>query len=155
MTELLVSVNKKLVLKNVITYEIRDISLNELEEKIDFFLANINALRVETFGPLITKNYGTQIQDDGSLTTSYDIMVQAYNYKNFKHLYKVRENVSAEHCVYVRFEDHPQYANYAHAKLDLYFYENDLVSEGITYMVIINDSQEHLIMDLFQPVKSL
>lgn len=155
MTKLVVRENKKLILKNVIVHELRDISLENVETEIDKFLSKLELLKVQTFGPLVTKNYGTQIREDGAITTNYDIMIQAHDYKQYKKIYKTYNQVTAEYCVYVRFEDHPQYSNYAHTKLELYFYENDLMSDGTTYSVIVNDTAEHLVMDLFQPVKQL
>lgn len=155
MAKLEVLENKKLVLKNVISYELRDIPLEELESEINKFLTKLDVLSVQTFGPLVTKNFGTNISDTGKLTTSYDIMIQAHNYNQFKGIYKVYDRLTAEYCIYVRFSDHPQYSSYAHNKLDLYFYENDLISSNITYSVIVNESADHLTMDLFVPVKML
>lgn len=155
MAKLEVLENKKLVLKNVLVYELRDIPLDTLESEMNKFINKIDVLKVQSFGPLITKNFGTNISDDGQLTTSYDLMIQAHNYTQFKNIYKTYEKLTAEYCVYVRFSDHPQYINFAHDKINLHFYENDLISSDITYSVIIEERDELLTMDLFVPVKTL
>lgn len=155
MAKLEVLENKKLVLKNVLVHELRDIPIDTLEDEINRFTNKLDILKVQTFGPLITKNFGTNISNEGQFTTSCDLMVQAHDYIQFKNIYQTYERLTAEYCVYVRFSDHPQYINFAHDKINLHFYENDLISSDITYSIIIEEREEHLIMDLFVPVKTL
>lgn len=155
MGKLEVRENKKLVLKNVIVYEIRDISMDALDDEINKFLNKIKVLNVQTFGPLVTKNFGAQVQEDGNITISYDVMVQAHDFNQYKNTYKVYERIVAEYCVYVRFEDHPQYLNHAYSKLDLHFYENDLESDGTIYNVLVNETESFITMDIFRPVQQI
>ena len=54
MAKLEVLENKKLVLKNVISYELRDIELDSLDEEINNFLNKLDVLNVQTFGPLVS-----------------------------------------------------------------------------------------------------
>ena len=58
MPKLEVKTNKKLVLKNVIVHEMKNIKMSELEKELQKFERNLKLLNVQTFGPLITKNYG-------------------------------------------------------------------------------------------------
>ncbi|CAM3624919.1 AraC family transcriptional regulator [Erysipelothrix urinaevulpis] len=155
MSKLTVVENKKLVLKHVVCHELRNISLDVLDDKINQFVAQLQVLNVQSFGPLITKAFGSSMDDKGNITVNYDVMVQAHNYKNYKDMYKTYERLTEEHCVYLRFEDHPQYINFAHNKLDLYFYEHDLMAKDITYTIIVEDGQDHLVMDLFRPERKL
>lgn len=155
MAKLEIKENKKLVLKNVIAYEIRDILMEDLDAEINKFLNKIKLLKIQTFGPLVTKNYGVQIHEDGTMTVSYDVMIQAHDYKRYKNSYKVYDRLVAEYCAYVRFEDHPQYLNYAYSKLELYFYENDLETDGVIYNVLVSESEDFMVMDIFKPVVHL
>ncbi|CAM3643786.1 AraC family transcriptional regulator [Erysipelothrix urinaevulpis] len=155
MAKLEVLENKKLVLKNVLVHELRDISLDSLEDEINRFINKLDVLKVQGFGPLITKNFGTNISDEGYLTTNYDLMIQAHDYTQYKNIYKTYDKLTAEHCVYVRFSDHPQYSNFAHDKINLHFYEKELISSDVTYSIIVEEKEELLIMDLFVPVKTL
>lgn len=155
MAKLEVLENKKLVLKNVISYELRDIELDSLDEEINNFLNKLDVLNVQTFGPLVSKNFGTNISEAGELTSSYDLMIQAHNYKQFSNIYKTHDKVTAEYCLYVRFSDHPQYMQYAHNKLDLHFYENDIIPSDETYTIIVSETENHLTIDIFRPVKRL
>ena len=155
MPKLPVVENKKLVLTNVICYELRNISYDLLDTKINQFIHKLKVLNVNSFGPLITKAFGTNINPTGELMINYDIMVQVHNYVNYKDMFKTYDRLVVENCVYVRFDDHPQYMNFAHNKLDLYFYEQDLISSDITYTVIVEENNNNLVMDLFKPVKTL
>lgn len=155
MPKLEVKTNKKLVLKNVIVHEMKNIKMSELEKELQKFERNLKLLNVQTFGPLITKNYGMSISDNGEMTICCDAMIQAHDYKQYQNTYIVHDIYTAEHCVYIRFEDRPEHLNYAYSKLDLFFYENDLESEGIIYSVLINQTSDMMTMDLFKPVKRL
>lgn len=42
--------------------------------------------------------------------------------------------------------------HFAHSKLDLYFYENELIETGVLYSVCIQDDETYSIIDLFKPV---
>lgn len=155
MDKLLIKENKKLVLKNVLIYEIKGIKVEQIDKQIQLFVEKIKTLKVKTFGPLISKNYGISLQSDGEMITDYDIMVQASDYLQYKGIFKTASELSISNCVYLHFEDNPQYINFAYSKLDVYFYEKDLISSGVIYNVLIKDSPELMIMDIFKPVKTL
>ncbi|MDR1794249.1 MAG: AraC family transcriptional regulator [Erysipelotrichaceae bacterium] len=147
--------NKTLVLKNCIIKELRDIHVDRLEMEINQFLNHLNSLHAQLFGPLITRNYGTHFFDDGSVTESYDVIVQAHDYLNFSRFYKVQEELRAEHCLFAHFDDNPGNMQYAYAKLDLIFYENDLISDGSQYSIFIQREDNRFVLDVFRPVKQL
>lgn len=155
MAKLEVKENKKLVLKQVLVHELRNFDLEKMDDEIQNFTKRLNVLKAQTFGPLITRNYGTQIHEDGTMSIDYDIMVQAHDYKQYKETYKTYDKLSCEHCAYLHFEDHPQYLNYAYSKLDLYFYENDLESDGVIFNVFLRETPEMVAVDIFRPVKLL
>ena len=59
------------------------------------------------------------------------------------------------HCLYLRFEDSPEYLQLAYSKMELYFYENDLQTDGTTYTVYVNSTLDQMTADIFRPVISL
>ncbi|MEG0661555.1 MAG: AraC family transcriptional regulator [Anaerorhabdus sp.] len=153
MSKLEVLENKKLVLKNVIKQEVRNISMEEIDTYLNKFLTKVELLKVQIFGPLVIKSIGVSVSEDGSsITTDYDLFLQAHDYKQYKNEFVIEDRHVCEHCAYLHFEGNPQDINYAHSKLDLYFYENDLSNNGTIYSVCIQDSEDYTIIDIFKPV---
>lgn len=155
MSKLNVQENKKLKLKNVMVQELTGIAMEELDKEINTFINKVQTLNVQTFGPLITCNKGLKIGEDGSMTVDYEVMIQAHDYLQYKNSFKVLDEVVVEHCVYLRFEDQPEYINFAYSKMDLYFYENDIDELGPVYTIMLHESENLIKMDLFKPVKLL
>lgn len=153
MSKLEVLDNKKLVLKNVIKKELRNISMEDMDSHLKKFLTKIDLLKIQSFGPLVIKSCGINISEDGStITADYDFLLQAHDFKQYKNEFKIEEKHVCEHCAFLHFEGTPQDVNYAHSKMDLHFYENDLSNNGIIYSVCIQDSEDYTILDLFKPV---
>ncbi|SET03125.1 AraC family transcriptional regulator [Anaerobranca gottschalkii] len=152
MSKLEIKENKKLVLKNVLIKELKGINMEDLNNEINKFLNTLKVLKVQTFGPLITKSYGTNIHEDGTISTNYDLMIQAHNYLQYKKQFKVEKQLECSHCIYLRFSDKPQYLQYAYSKLDIYFYENDIESNGVTYNVFVSETEDNIVVDIFKPV---
>lgn len=155
MPKLEVLENKKLVLKNVLQQTLKNVGLEVLEEEISKFNLLLRKFSVQTFGPLVIKNSGMNISEDAKMTIDYDLLIQAHNYKEFKSAFEPIERLEVPYCIYVRFEGNPEDIQFAHSKLDLHFYENDIESTGEIYSVIIEDSENHSIIDIFRPVKVL
>lgn len=152
MNKLNVVENKKLVLKNALVEEHRGIGFDEIDKRVQEFENKIKLLNVQVYGPLITKMSGTQIGEDGSLSVDYDLIVQAHDYEQYKSQFKTYERLTAEHCIYVRFNDHPQYIQFATSAIELYMYNNNIDDSGILYSVLVNVNEDHLVMDYFKPV---
>ncbi|BDD39536.1 AraC family transcriptional regulator [Streptococcus ruminantium] len=155
MSKLEVLENKKLVLKKVICKQLKSLQVEKLEQEIDKFYQHLKLLNVQMFGPLIVKNSGTMIHEDGTITVDYDLYVQAHDFRQYDTFYTVYEEVICPHCVYVRFEDRPEYLQFAYSKLDLHFYENDLETDGTSYTVYVNTTGEMMTVDIFRPIVSL
>lgn len=155
MAKLEVLENKKLVLKNVLIKELRNISLDEVDQEIQKFTNNLDILKVKAFGPLVIKSCGTNILDDGTITTDYDLIVQAHDYMQYKNQFVTKQRFECPHCAYIHFDGNPLELNYAHTKLDLFFYENELESTGEIYTVCIQENEDHVVTDLFRPVMYL
>ena len=155
MNKLEVKTNKKLVLKQVLIKELKNISFEQIDAEITKFINELQLLKVQAFGPLITKSYGTNIHEDGTITTSYDIMVQAHDYKQYGNQFYTKELLQCEHCVHTRFQGKAEHMQFAYSKLDLYFYEHDLDTNGIVYNVFVSGETEKMVVDIFRPVVML
>ena len=147
--------NKKLVLKNVLRRELNNIQLEMLDDEVSKFDFLLNKLSVQRFGPLVTKSSGINVNDDGVVTMNYDLFIQAHNYKEFKSAFEPIDRLEIPNCIYVHFEGSPEDIQFAHSKLDLYFYENDLEQTGDIFSVIIEDSSQYTVVDIFKPVRVL
>lgn len=152
MAKLEVKENKKLVLKNVMKKELKNIAIENLDKHINEFGNMLQLLHVQVFGPLIIKNVGTKIHEDGNLSFDYDLIVQAHDYLQYKDKYVTQDRLVAENCIYVRFEGPMEELNYAYSKLDLHIYENDLMATGEDYIIHVNDNPEHGVVDIFKVV---
>ncbi len=152
MSKLEVKENKRLLLKKVIIFEIRNIELDKLEANIQKFINYTQVLNIQMFGPLITRLVGSNIQKDGTVKYDYDVIIQAHDYLQYKDKFKVRSEYNCDHCIYVRYEGKPENLPFAHSKLELFMYENDLSSNGEIYNVFVSNTQEEMIVDIFRPV---
>lgn len=103
MAKLEVLENKKLVLKNVLIKELRNISLDEVDQEIQKFTNNLDILKVKAFGPLVIKSCGTNILDNGTITTDYDLIVQAHDYMQYKNQFVTKQRFECPHCAYIHF----------------------------------------------------
>lgn len=152
MPKLEIKENKRLVLKNVIIKELRNISIRDLDPEINKFVNHLQVMHVQAFGPMVLKLIGTKLHEGGVISFDYDIIVQAHNYMNFKNQFKVEKEHTCDNCAYVRFEGRQEDLQFAHSKLDLHFYENDMATNGVSYTVHISNNPEHMVVDIFKPV---
>ena len=155
MTKMEVKENKKLILKNVILKKFENIEMQNVDRESSKLLNEMKILNVQTFGPLVTKVSGHHIHEDGSFTMDYELMLQAHDYKQYKEKYIIKDRIEFSHCVYVRFQGEPENIQFAHSKLELYFYEENLVSDGITISIIVSETPDEITVDLFKPVVQL
>ncbi|MFA9467321.1 AraC family transcriptional regulator [Streptococcus sp. E24BD] len=155
MAKLEVKDNKKLVLKQVICQKLHGAKVENVDKEIDKFRQHLQLLKAQVFGPLIVKSCGTIIHDDGDITTDFEFYVQAHNAQMYSNMYEIQDTISVPHCLYIRFEDSPEYLQFAYSKLEIYMYENDIQTDGTVYTVYIKSSAEKMIVDIFRPIVSL
>lgn len=75
MPKLEVKENKKLLLKNVLKRELKNIDVTDFYKGLENFKKELQLLRVQIFGPLIVKIGGTNISENGKITTNYDFFI--------------------------------------------------------------------------------
>ena len=155
MPRLVVKQNKKLILKKVINKTLDLIPFENLDIEINKFYNNIQILKAQTFGPLIIRNKGVKISENGDITSDYDLYIQAHDYKQYKNQFNVLDEVVVEYCLYIRYEGKPEYLQLAFNKLEIYEYEEDIITRGDIYMVSIEESEDHIVMYIFKPVKMI
>lgn len=147
--------NKKLKLVSTIKKSLDHINISNIEIEINKFIDEINLLKIQTFGPLIIRNKETRISEEGNITADYDLYIQAHDYKQYKNHFNILDELVVENCLYTRFEGKPECLQLAFNKLEIYEYEEDIVTRGDIFMVSLEDSPEKIVMDIFKPVKIL
>lgn len=155
MPKIEIKINKKLKLKTVLNKNINNINLQIIQVEISKFINLLKTLKVNTFGPLIIRNKGVKISEEGSITADYDLYIQAHDYKQYKKSFNILDEVIVDNCLYARFEGKPEYLQLAFNKLEIYEYEEDIITRGDIYMVSLEDSEDHIVMDIFKPVKMI
>ncbi|MGF3113629.1 AraC family transcriptional regulator [Facklamia sp. P9177] len=155
MAKIEIKENKKLKLKNVIEKKLENFDLKSIEVEISKFINALEMLKAQTFGPLIVCNEGINISEDGAITANYTLYIQAHDYKQYKKQFKVLDELVVEHCLYTRFEGKPEYLQLAFNKLEIYEYEENIITRGDIYMISLEESEDHIVMDIFKPVKMI
>lgn len=152
MPKLEVKENKRLVLKNVIIKELRNIAVDQYDIEMNKFMNTLELHKAQTFGPIVSRMKGTTIHDDGSMSVDYDLMVQAHDFLQYEKMFRVENEIVSNHCLYIRYEGDPQYIMYAQQKLDLYAYENDLSLKSDMYTLFLSQTEQGITVDYFKPV---
>lgn len=104
---------------------------------------------------MVIHNKGTIISEENISVSSYNLYIQAHEYKEYKNIYTILDEVVAEYCLYTRFEGKPEYLQLAFNKQEIYEYEEDIITRGDIYMISLEDSEDHIVMDIFKPVKMI
>lgn len=146
---------KKLVLKKVIIKKLPGIALQDIDHEIQQFYQQLKLLNVQIFGPLITRNKGTNIHEDGTISVDYELYMQAHDYQQYDHQFDISDEICVENCLYVRFCDSPEYLELAQAKMSIYIYEEDIPVLEDTYTVFVSSNDAQITVDIFKPVGGL
>lgn len=155
MIKMEVKENKKLVLKQVVMKQYKNIPLDAVDVELNTFTNQLQLFNVQAFGPLVSINGGTTIHDDGTLTMDYELIVQAHDYRQYNKNFQIKERIEFPNCIYLKFKGKPEDLTYAHSKLDLYFYEQGIIPSGDAITVLVDDNSDQIEVDLFRPVASL
>lgn len=148
-------VGKKLVLKKVLVKQLNSIKMENLDNEIKKFYQQLKLLNVQMFGPLITRNKGTNIHEDGTVTVDYELYTQAHDYQQYSQQFESHEEIRVENCLYIRFSDSPEYLELAHAKMNVFIYEENIPVKEDIYTVFVSGDEKQMVVDIFKPVGSL
>ncbi|GEM05883.1 hypothetical protein HMI01_28710 [Halolactibacillus miurensis] len=152
MIKLDVKEDQQLVLKNVLMKTHQDIAVDKTFDKFRAFVNQTDRSHIQKFGPLVAINGGTTIRDDGTLLTDFSMLVQAHDYKHYQEQFIIKDRLEFPQCVSLKFKGPAELLHYAHAKLDLYFHDNDLQTTGEVITVFIHDMRDYIEADIFKPV---
>lgn len=154
MSKIQILENKKLKLANVLVKELHGIKFEEIDNEVQKFINFLEIAQIQTKGPLITKNGGLKIHDNGDVSTNYEVMVQtAYEINLLQVGFSFYDSIVIENCLFTRFEGKNEELIYAQNKLNLHLWENDLIEVGNEYMIYLSDEGELLQVDIFRPVE--
>jgi len=143
---------KKLKLLNVLTKELRNIELENLDEEIKKFVNFLEVTKIQTKGPLITRLMGTKISDTGEITVDYDVMIQTVRKIDFKE-FAFHDAVMVSNCLYAHYEGTQEDFSYVQTKMGLYIWENNLIDLGEEYTVYLENDEHWLSADVFKPME--
>lgn len=147
--------NKKLVLKSVIKKSLNKLPSDQIDKEVQKFQNVLLSHNLSIFGPLVICNKGSHISETGSVTVDIDIIVQAREYKKMKALFDIEETHICSGCILAQFEGDAENIQFAYSKLDVFIYENNLVSTGLIYTLYKNSSVKHTCLDIFKKVENL
>lgn len=150
--EILIQENKKLILKNVVCKELLGLSYYDLDKEIQKFQSTIMAKNLHVYGPLIIKNFGTHLQDDGVVTVDVAILTQAKDYMIMKDSMIVEDEHVCSNCVYTHFDGRQEDIQMAYNKADIYIYENNLDTTGVVYTLYLSRDTNNAVIDIFKQV---
>lgn len=151
MAKLDVYENKTLKLDRVLCKELRMITFDTLDREIQKFNNFLEVNRLEIKGPLVIHNLGTPILQNQIEVADYRIIIQLQEEFASQGDYTYIPELKVENCLYLHYEGTPDYSALALSKLAIHMYENDYVGVGEVYQVILQNEQEHIVVDYFQP----
>lgn len=152
MPKLLVRENKKLVLNKVIKNDLFQISSLDLQKKIDDFNNDLIVNQAQLFGPNIIQYKESTITSDGRILLNLTIYQQAHNYKEFSNKYDIEEKFSSPKCIYLRYDGIFIDMDIIEKKIDVYCYENNLITKPNIFVIMIEQSEDRVIADYFKEV---
>ncbi|GEM02434.1 hypothetical protein SAMN05421839_13710 [Halolactibacillus halophilus] len=152
MIELSVKEEEQLVFKKVLMKKHQAISIDKTDGKFRAFVSQTEKSRIQKFGPLVTIHHELKLHDDGTLLTDYALLTQAHDYQEHQEHYITKDRLEFPKCVALKFKGPAELIHYAYSKLALYTYDHDLQTTGEVITVLINDRQEYMVADIFQPV---
>ena len=147
--------NKILKLTNLLSRKVPSDEIFNQDKQIQMLINWIQAKGYKTVGPLITYSSGVKGLDaENKPIIDSRIMLQLRQSDVRVQLpYRFEKELRITNCLLARFNDKSEYIQYATNKLTLFAYENDLTLTGETYIVFIEQNGEHLVADVFMPLK--
>lgn len=152
MPKLLVRENKKLVLNKVIKNDLFQISSLDLQKKIDDFNNDLIVNQAQLFGPNIIQYKESTITSDGRILLNLTIYQQAHNYKEFSNKYDIEAKFSSPKCIYLRYDGIFSDMDITEKKIDVYCYENNLITKPNIFVIMVEQSEDRVIADYFKEV---
>lgn len=155
MSKILIEKNKNLKLVNVLIRTKKMMKMIDLYKEINKYTNFLSVAKIQTKGPLVTRQYNTYVDDSGIAYADYDLMVQTVRSLNNNNSLNTefRGNLTVPNCLYSKFKGDIEDIEYVQSKMKIYIWEEELIDLGEEYMVYLENSQGMTELDLFKPVK--
>ena len=150
--KIIVKENKVLKLNTVL---IRDVNENEFKYigKVAYMMESyIKSKGNSSIGPMI--NYSTAKADEnGQVKIMLKLMVQLKNpIHNVEDTYEIKNQIRVTNCLFARFSEKQENLQFAHSKLQLYAFENNIKLKGDNYTVFVESKDDKMIADVFMEI---
>ncbi|MDR3021968.1 MAG: biotin/lipoyl-binding protein, partial [Clostridiales bacterium] len=151
MHNLILSENKVLILSNVISRNIPEKEITHQDKQLAILQNWIKAKGYQTKGPVVLYSSGIKgNRNDGNPIVDSKILIQLKNENiRIEYPYQFKQQIRIENCLFVKFSDKVENAQFATMKMRVYAYENDLDLTGETYSVLIEEKDKSMSADLF------
>lgn len=146
--EIIISDNKKLILKNCVSKKLNKVNPSELGNEITKFKKDIVRQNIKHFGPLIILNKTS----DNKLMLNIELKVQACDYKKVNDNYETQAICICEPCIYAHYVGTINNLILAYNKLNIFAYEHNLTPTGLVYTIYITENTQDLEVDIFMQV---
>lgn len=133
--------NKTMKLTNVVSKEIFENELEQLELVVMKMENYIKSKGSQPIGPLIQHTI-TEMSADGNVTVKMQLLRQSSNFINQKNdEYKIESLIRVPNCMYCRYIGPEQYLKFAYDKINLAAFEEDIRLKGDSYTIFVNRNE--------------
>jgi effector-binding domain-containing protein len=147
--------DKVLKLNNVLSKKILGSEIANYNKHLQMLMNWVKVNKYETVGPLVIYSSGIAgVDNANNPKIEADLMIQLKQEKAKVEVpYYFRKELRITDCLLARFDGEPDNLRFASMKCALYAYENDLELTGETYTVFVKQEENHIVADVFMPVK--
>ena len=151
MRKIIIGVNKKLIVSNAVVCAPGD--KEGTEEAIYFFSNRLKTNGISIRGPAIVKFGLKRNEPDFSITR------EVFFQSTYKPGDKLPSNCESKGdmkigpCMYARVSGEGDNSRYAYEKISVHAYENEIELSGESYMVMLEDEENKIVIDIFIPIK--
>lgn len=144
--------NRTLKLTNVLKYRIilekKDVDFDIIIRQMQIYIKTKGAIQV---GPLIqyTKSI---VNENGELNIEIIMMLQCNHYiHNVEFPYSMESIIRIPNALYCKYNGPEKYVKFAHDKIQLEAFENEIPLKGDSYTIFVdqNEEEETIIADVF------
>ena len=147
--------NKILKINNPIIREIPLEEISSIDKYVNMMKNYVEIKGFKIIGPLIQYSSGIKgIDKDNKPIIENKIILQLHQSGiKVEEPYISKETIRIENCLFCRFNDIQDNLQYAISKITLHAYENDIILNGESYIVLIENKDNILLADVFMPIK--
>lgn len=136
--------NKTLKLINTLTVDICTHELEALFLKVQQMENYIKVNGRKTIGPIVQY---TRIGEE-NLETKIILQIDK-NIEKLDSIYKYKEVLKVNNCLYCRYNGTNDKLDMAYSKLKVVAFEEDINLTGVVYTVYLNEDEENTVVDIF------